>query len=219
MEQPILPLTDTYKKYYQAIGPLLADKKTKNYSTVIFFFLVLSVFGWYAIRPTIQTILTLRREIKDKTEISKKMDEKINALIQANSAYELALPTLPLLAGAVPKNPDVIQLVGRIKDIANRSGASVSAIQVSQVPLASSSAAPKKTSGAAEVSQTIPVSVTLTGTYPDITSFFTNTTDLLRIISIESLQFSGNQKAVSSTVSASMPLKVTVRLVSYYQGM
>jgi len=214
MDSPILPIVTQYKKYYQSLEPVLQSNTTKNYSTVIFFFLVLSVFGWFAIRPTIQTILYLNREIKDKTEISKKMDEKINALIIANAAYENAYASLTILNEAIPNNPDALSLISTLKNLAGESGASLSAAQVSQVNLASSSADLKNTKSK---ETTIPVSLTLEGSFQNLSSFIQSTLEIRRLVTIDSMQFSQNQKTKVSSQAAHMPLRLTLKMIGYYQ--
>ena len=77
-----------YRKYYHSLEPVLAKPRSKAYTTIVFSFLAVSLFGWYAIMPTIQTILFLQREIKDKTQLSTQMEDKIAALIEAQSYYQ-----------------------------------------------------------------------------------------------------------------------------------
>lgn len=211
MEQPILPFVNQYKKYFKSVEPMLENTETKRYSTVIFFFLVLSVFGWYAIRPTLQTILYLNREIKDKTELTKKMDDKLNALIAANGNLEAIQDRLSLLSDAVPPNPDALTLVQDLQALAKQNGASISAIQISDVKLSSTSA---QTQNKTEKQQTYPIIVTLDGSYPSLSGFFDALTNLRRIIVIDGLAI--NPRTSESTRSAQKTLQATLKLTAYF---
>jgi len=217
MEQPIMPFVNQYKKYSQTIAPFIQSKKTKNYSTVIFFFLVLSVFGWYAIRPTIQTILYLEREIKDKTEIDKKMDEKINALIEANSVYENSKTLLPLLSHAIPINPEALNLVRQINTLATEKNIILSSLQLSNIPIASLSALirPKNQSRQVE----FPVVFSVSGPYVSVVAFLKELVSLRRVVTIQSMNFTPIKPTYLSASDSGKPatIKVSINLLGYYE--
>jgi len=86
-----------YKKYYLNLVPLLQQPVSRAYTTIIFSFLAISLFGWYAIRPTMQTIFELKREIADKTDLNQKMEEKISALIEAQAVYQDIETKIPVV--------------------------------------------------------------------------------------------------------------------------
>ncbi len=52
-----------FRRYYQRLGPFLTKQKNSQSTAAIFSLLAVSLFGWYAVRPTVPTILSLRREI------------------------------------------------------------------------------------------------------------------------------------------------------------
>lgn len=218
MEQPIGVFVQQYRKYYQAIRPILQKTKTKVYTTVVFFFLVLSLFGWYAIKPTIQTILYLQREIKDKTEVNKAMDDKIRALIEAQANYEQATPLFPLLEEAVPKAPNALALIAHIKSLAQNQHASVSGIQISNVPLtqeASTSATEKKQTPQEEFQ----ITITVEGSYQSLKTFIDELTSMRRIIQIASVNFTPIRPTSIGTASASIKtqtIRLIMQLVTYY---
>lgn len=217
MEQPILPTTNQYKKYAQTLTPFLQSPHTKNYSTVIFFFLVLSVFGWYAIRPTIQTILYLQREIKDKTEIDKKMDDKIYALIEANAAYENSQSLLPVLSEAIPQNPDALDIVSQLSNLAHEKNVTLSLLKMSDIPLAT----PSTTVSLKNQKRFIPlpISFSIEGSFPTIVSYLKDLITLRRIVTIDSMDFTplkaaGLAASESGTIAT---LKASINLSTYYE--
>lgn len=206
-------LSDQYRKYYRSFEPILAKPKTKVYSTVIFFFLVVSLFGWYAIKPTIQTILYLQREIVDKTEVDKKMDEKINALIEAQAALEDIQNNISIIDEVIPPNPQAVDLARQLNQLALINTASVSAIQISSVPILSSTASAKiKTLGVKHA--TFPVTVSLEGSYANLSGFLTGLIDMRRIVTIDSIMFS--PKKTGKVGTSAFTLQLLLKLTAYY---
>lgn len=217
MDQPILPIANQYKKFASTITPFMESPKTKNYSTVIFFFLVLSVFGWYAIRPTIQTILYLQREIKDKTEVDKKMDEKIYALIEANTAYENNQQLFPVLNEAIPTSPDALDIARQMNVLAQEKGVLLSRLQMGDIPLASSSAILRKKSD--KPYSEIQITCQLEGPYASIISYLKELVAIRRIITIQSMTFAPLKRTeYTSTESAKIAsIQVNIQLKAYYE--
>lgn len=201
-----------YRRYYQFVSEVGNRPNTRLYMTVAFTFLTISLFAWYAIRPTLQTILYLRREIGDKQEINQKMEEKITALIEAQGTLSQIEPNLPLIAEALPEQPDVVGLLGQLASLAEISEASISSARTSDIPLtgeASRSAAQKPTDPA-ELSLTI----TITGTYEKLLSFLGGMIDMRRIIAVDSLNFSPD--IASSGPAGNSSLQLVMKVRSFY---
>lgn len=206
---------EQYRKYYRSLEPMLLKPKNKMYSTVIFFFLVVALFGWYAIRPTIQTIIYLRREIIDKKEVNQKMDEKIQSLIAAQALMESNQQRLSLIEDAVPKNPEAIILVKQLRDTALIAGASISAIQVSSVPVTSTQTTAQKTTQTVN-HVTFPITITIEGSYQTLMSFLQTLGSMRRVILIDSLTFSPNKK-VGSNPGTSV-IQLVLQTNTYYES-
>ena len=217
MEQPILPFANQYKKYAQSIAPFMQSPKTKNYTTVVFFFLVLSVFGWYAIRPTIQTILYLQREIKDKTETNKKMDEKIYALIEANSAYENSQLLLPVLSESLPLTPDALDLVSQMNNLATNHDVILSSLKITDLPLSTQSGITNQDKSKKYTE--FPILFTVEGLYQSVVLFLKDLVTMRRIVTIESMNFVPvKTPTYSSSASGSLNfIKVSIKVLSYYE--
>lgn len=208
-------LQSQYQRYYRSLEPTIRKPKTRSYSTVIFFFLVVALFGWYAIKPTIQTILFLQREIKDKTALNETMDQKLNALIDAQSAYESATDKLPLLSQAVPDVSEAVTISSRIQQLANEQHASLSAIQISTVPLTPPQATPSAVKSFARKLQQYPVSVTVEGSFPEIKNFLAALLGLRRLVSIEAVTMTVSKEP--STVGAPKSVvRAALRVTAYY---
>lgn len=195
-----------YRRYYQIISDIQKRPNTHLYTTVAFTFLAVSLFAWYAIRPTLQTILYLRREISDKTEVNQKMEEKIASLIVGQNNMSQVEPNLPLLSQAIPQTPDAVSLLGQLHSLAGVSGASLSAARVSDVSVTGEEA-----SGSGEISLT----VTLAGAFEQLQAFLGGMIDMRRIVTIDSINFTPNTGG--SGQEGTGPLQLVIKLRSYYQ--
>ena len=168
---------ERYRKYYKAIEPKLEKPRNKAYTTIVFSFLVVSLFGWYAIRPTIQTILLLKREIKDKTELSTKMEEKIAALIEAQAYYQEIEPLLPAIDQALPTIPDAVPVLIQIRNLASMSATSITTIQLPSVPImgqeimAGSKGVINPSSTSTKKQQTFDITLSIKGPYANLHAF------------------------------------------------
>lgn len=207
-----LPVTEQFRRYYERLQPTFNKPRTRASTTAVFSFLAMALFAWYAIRPTAQTIIYLRREIADKTVLNEQMENKITALIEAQSAYETIVDRLPVLTQALPENPDAVILARQLRNLANISGASISALQIPSLPVLGTEA----TSGA-KLAQPKPleeyaISLTLTGEYSAIKTFIDGLLNLRRITNLNSVsvRLSSGDKLTSNNLMA------VVKLVSYY---
>lgn len=210
-------LPEQYRKYYHALEPMLAKPKTKQYSTVIFFFLVVALFGWYAIKPTVQTILYLRREIVDKKAVNQKMDEKIQALIEAQALIETAGQRTSYIDDATPLNPNAIDVVRILNSLASNAGATISAIQVDSTPmLPGATASASKAYSVKDVGFSITMGIE--GQYSALSNFLTSLLTIRRIVTIESITFSPNKKP-SSFVPLSPTIQLVLKLNAYYRAL
>lgn len=206
-----------YKRYYQTIGDIAKQPTTKAYSTTVFSFLAVSLFGLYAILPTVRTILFLQREIADKTNVNSQMEDKISALIESQSVYQEAADNIPLVLSAIPPTASPVELGVMVKNLAAATGASISAMQVASVPLAQDQAT---TSAQNKTSSLTPFPITLAtnGTYPSLKAFLDGLLSLARIVTIDSIRI---LPATQSTPqqTGGVALQLILQLKAYYQNL
>lgn len=206
---------ERYRRYYQSLEPFLAKPKSQHYTAVVFSFLAVSLFGWYAIRPTIQTILTLKREIQDKTDISQKMEEKISNLIEAQAAYSQVEWSLPVINEALPDSPDAVALVIQLRNLAGSTGVTVTAVQLPAVPLLGA-----QTPSSAGKNQPFDLSITVSGNYMGIKEFLSGLAQMRRVVIVNSMiitpEKSRDSNASDSATPVNPQIQLTLRLTSYY---
>lgn len=213
---------DRYRRYYRAMEEIVKRPKANAYTTAIFSFLAVSLFGWYAVRPTLQTILTLRREIADNTKISARMEDKITKLIEVQANYQSAQDDLPLLNQAIPSTPDAIGVVRQLKNLAEASNASVSSITVSSVPIigkpSESTQAGVKQDVPSKKTLNVPIAMIITGSYPALRTFIDGLITLRRIVTIDTITLNLDTDTRVSSTSSDIALKMTVTVNAHYTG-
>jgi len=207
------PLSLKFKRYYHDVAPLLKKPKMRASTTAVFSFLAISLFLWYAVRPTAQTIIYLKREIADKTELNKQMEAKITALIEAQSTYEAIRDRLPLLDQALPKNPDAVILARELRNLATVTQASISGLQIPSVPLIANESTPgAKLVTASKSLRDFNLTIIVTGPYTSMKSFLDGLLNLRRITSLEMIAI---RQAPGLAISGNT-LQMSIRLKSHY---
>jgi Tfp pilus assembly protein PilO len=206
----------SFHRYAHTFDPLLSKPKNRAYTTTILSFLVISLFLWYAIRPTLQTILSLRREIRDSLQVNQQMEEKISNLVEAQAKYQTASPRLPLMAQALPKNPDTVTLLLSLRNIASQSNASLSGIEISTVPIDSTSATGSGTQIPDNV-YTNPITITVDGKYENLKQFLDTIFNMRRIVTIDNYSVDPIVSDVQNGTSDMLKLTLTMN-IHYYPG-
>ena len=103
--------------------------KNSAYMELILSFITVAFFAWFAIRPTVSTITELLQEIEVKQEILTKLDNKIDALIIADTAHKSIQPRLFLLDESLPSDHTVANYTAQLETIAQQVGADLLDIQ------------------------------------------------------------------------------------------
>lgn len=204
-----------FRRFYQQLTPTLKKPKAQASTAAVFSFLAISLFAWYAVRPTAQTIIYLRKEIEDKTKVNKQLEDKITALILAQATFEEIQDRLPLVSEALPFNPDAVLLARQLYHIANISQASISALQIPSLPLLTQEAsAGAKLAPTKSLVGEFPVTVVISGGYPNLKSFLYGLLTLRRVTSIDSITIkqSGSRALTGET------LQLSVRIRGYFSS-
>lgn len=124
-----------YKKYYSYIEPVFKDPVTRSYASLILFFLTISFFIAFAIRPTIKTMVSLNKQIQDGRITNEALQQKINALSIAQNEYTSLQPSFNLIYSSLPENPMVGEFLKMIEKVATASSISIGSLQVQPVKL------------------------------------------------------------------------------------
>ena len=192
---------EKYKRYYQTIEPNLEKPANRAYTAIIFSFLVVSLFGWYAIRPTMQTIFLLKREIKDKIQLNIQMENKISALIEAQAAYQGIETKIPMINQALPMIPDAVNLVAQLRKLSAQSHVTMIGINLPSLPIAEEATDPQKVDIAKKLAEYF-ITLSISGAYTDVKAYLQGIADMRRIVQIESMTFVPQRSAAVVTSEA-----------------
>ncbi len=104
------------------ITALLQEKKIQNYSFSIGFFLIFSLFVYFAIRPNLITAFNLEKEKQNLKLQNKEYEEQILQIVNYQSTIEQYRDQFYLLDEAIPPSPDVTKVISDIKQSAAEAG-------------------------------------------------------------------------------------------------
>lgn len=203
-----------FKKYYTQLEPVWEKPKNRMYTAIIFSFLAISLFGYFAILPTIKTILYLQKEITDKTEVNNKMEQKIADLIQARSLLDQIQTQLPLIREAIPENPEGLDLMLQLRNLTNTTEASLSSLSVSSIPLTTQDTTTKLTKS---TDTKFAVNGLLIGGFSGLESFLEKVFNLRRIVIVDKINFSQTESSSVNTPESGQTIRLSINLESYYK--
>ena len=213
MESPFSNIKpETFRKYYRPLEPLLEKPKNRVYTATILSFFTISLFVWFAIRPTIKTILSLRREIKDSTVVDAQMETKIEALVEAQANYQAVASQLDYLNQSIPEAPDMVSAISQIRNLANSVDATISATSLSNSYLNNKSS----TDPNAEQSVVAtPLDITVEGSYESVKQFIEGLYGMRRIVSISDMSLTPVLKSEKASTLLDPSVTMNVRINTY----
>lgn len=167
---------EEFVKYLQLL-PSFKEKKTQAFTTIALTLLALSVFGFFAINPTVSTIAKLKKELADSKIVDEQLDRKIKALSILQNQYSLLENDIPRIFDAIPQAPIVPLLAGQSQSLAKTNNISLDRIEAFEVELSQ-----KKGSKNA---QAYAFSINGTGSYAQILEFAKSLTNFERVATID----------------------------------
>ncbi len=181
----------SYHQYYGRLKMLLDRPATKVSSLATLTIFTVIGFISFAILPTFKTIASLKREIEDAKTVEAKLQQKIYSLNQAETLFGQVSPNLDSLNQVLPAEPGLERLAWQLHWLASSR----------QLTIASGSFSEFEP-------DFIPVSLTLTGSYPDLKAFIGDLNRLDRLIGVDELVISSKSvRSGSNTLTANLKLK------------
>ncbi len=173
-------------RYYTYVRPVIKNRFVKTYSSLIFSLITISIFSYYAIRPTVTTILSLQKSIQEQTAVLNTLKEKVNNLVEGKRNYEnIPLPVKDKIEGLVPDNPALPSLINSLTTAARTAEASISGIQIQSVILENPNT---RLSKAAQINQ-IDFVFNTQGSFSNLMELLSNIKRADRLITITSINF------------------------------
>lgn len=174
-----------YSRYFTYIKPLTKLPIVKSYGSTIFSLLVISTLIYFAIKPTVETILVLQKKIADADAVLQKVTQKANNLSQGKKNYDnLGQNIKDRVFAAIPDTVGLRSITQTLEQAARRNEASISALQIQ--PLTIDTKIPDKLGILAEVKFTFNTE----GSYSNLTALLQDLKASDRLISLDNLSLS-----------------------------
>lgn len=172
--------------YQGRLTKLFEKEEVKAYTMAILSFFALSFFTLFAIKPTLSTLFTLKKQIADSEQLDKNLETKINSLLEVQEEFQGYKEDLNLVKEALPIYPKLPNLLRKIEGLANEQGIIITDLQVEGFELQ------EKTTSDEPLSFTFLLSIA--GDYSQVEGFLKKLLNLRRIIALEELKFSLDQE-------------------------
>ncbi|RJR29356.1 hypothetical protein C4564_03400 [Candidatus Microgenomates bacterium] len=186
-----------YRGYIRNLYLLYQNRQDVRIFTELLLSLsVISIFGLFAIRPTLVTIASLSTEIESKQELVNTLDTKIDNLIVAEELYSNYRSNIDLLDTAIPKNASPIEYLRQIEGIARKNNVDVIGMSVEGVTLLGANIEPAITQNPQQntkvdnfpaQAKAIDFSFNANGKYENISGFLSDLEALRRPIFIDDI--------------------------------
>lgn len=188
----------------EALLKNLSKRKTKDYTYVITFLLVFSFFIIFAIRPSINTAMSLRKNIEDMKKADAVYDKEISKVIKLQSQLESIRDDLYLLSDAIPETSKTIDIINNLKDAVANNNLDLINMDMSEVYL-KEKASDKKT-------KKLSINMGIHGDFKSFLSFMKTIGDQRRLKVINSIAIDRD----SAVSSGSASIRINLNLEGYY---
>lgn len=184
-----------YIRYRQLFLNIWAIYNTKPnlsiYLELVLSILTVGVLAYFAIRPTILTILELNNTITAKQETVDKLEQKTRNLQSANQQLVAEASRIQLVKQAIPEMASPEIFINQINTLSGQSGVNILAISIADVNLVGkNTSAIQKTEDVAKLpagSEGVNFNISASGDYSSLNSFIRLLETLRRPIKFDSI--------------------------------
>lgn len=191
---------NTYLDYIK-LFPSTQTEQIKTYTTLILTLVAIIGFSIFAISPTINTIIELRRQLSDSRFANEALENKIAALGSLQAQYTGFGTQLESINRALPTTPEVPALFARIQTLAEQNNVTIISMNSQEVELTKRS----KT----KVPSSFVFLVTVSGPYEQTLAFSEALTDFDRVVNIDEI-------TINRENTTTGPLETTIRARAYF---
>ena len=177
----------TINPSHKTFKQLAKTPQSRSFAWASLTILTICFFLLAAIRPTLITVAKLSREIKEKKEADKKLDEKIRSLVAAQNIYAKYSDKIFLLEKALPQENEFPNLVQLLENTAQFSQVEISSLAFSRIIFSGNLSRNTKD---VSTSRSIEFSLVVKGEYLNLMKFLLSLENSMRLINLESTLFS-----------------------------
>lgn len=185
-------MDQNYQKSIELLKILVKDRKVKSYTSIVFSLLLITVFSFFALRPTLTTIVGLQKSIREQQEILSKLEEKeVNLSTGIRNYQNLPPATKEKLDNLLPDQTNITTLVKTLTSISAKNQASISGLQIQPIDIVSTPSKLPKTASLQEVLFNFNVS----GGYKELKLLLQSLSKSPRLLFIESVSINKQESA------------------------
>lgn len=170
---------------------------------LIFSILAVVFFAAFAIKPTLETMANLIKEIEDKRALDEQLQQKLASLNTAQSQYQQFSDQFYLLDEAIPKTPRLVEALKIIEKIASDNSLVIQSITVSAVP----EELEEGLAGAAR-RELLTFNVNVTGEYLVLRQYIEDLIAARRLLIVDQVNFGFSNNRLRSALSAVIRINV-----------
>ena len=128
------PNSSIYSRYFTYIKPVTRLPIVKTYGTTIFTLIVIIIFIFFAIKPTVETILVLQKKLTETSDVLDKVNKKAEDLSLGKQNYDnLDNDIKTRIFSSIPDTVQLKSVTQTLEQTANLHEASVSALQIQPI--------------------------------------------------------------------------------------
>ena len=190
-------------KYFPKL-PYLSEERSQKFFTIVLTLIALSFFGFFAINPTVSTILKLRKEVDDIEFVYRELETKIKNLGILRREYSNMQADLPIVISAIATQPDVHVLFAQIQAAGQKSNLKIKKLQNFEVEVIKD----EKTRGKNYYSYFF--SIAGSGSFENISDFVSTIINMQRIIDIDVF-------SISTTAAQTGQLEFNIQATAFFK--
>lgn len=189
-----------------SITKKIFTKKATDYTFTILFFLIFSLFILFAIKPSLTTAVSLKKEESDLKIIDSKYESNIINIVSVQSLMEEHREKLPLLTDAISDHPQVNKMIDDIKKASDQTAFVIKKAGIEEVSLLDTKN--KKL-------QTLLLTIEGSSDFDILMRFIQSLSNQRRLKTIEKIVIT-NSGNLEGQASSSGQLKVIMNVEAYY---
>jgi Tfp pilus assembly protein PilO len=189
----------TTNKYSQDLRRYYRMPAVQTSLTLVLSLFVMAFFIAFALRPTILSIVSLRKNITESEKTLKTLETKVNNLQKASVALDSIKPFLPTLNREIPnEGAEYSPLIMAVEALAQENNVQLESESIGSTLLFSRLISPFTPNRSQNII-VLPFSVRVIGNYTNAYAFLTQLVSLERIILVESVTVSREASSKNTT--------------------
>lgn len=186
------------------ITKLFAKKEIVDYTYVTLFFIISTLFAFFAIRPSLTIAFTLRKEAQELKKINDAYEKNIIKIIALQSQLEAVRSKTYLVNEATPSKPEIKIVIDNLQKITVDETVRLKEFTIPETVLKSD---PKNSD-----LKNIPISLALESEYQELNAFIKSLFLKRRLTVIKNLEIN----KVDSQSTGSAGLEYNLSIENYY---